>query len=66
MVLRRVGIGDAAGGRRLRQRRIDRIAALDAEREQRLAFTPGIADRALGEPPIMVVGRGFSSPPSAR
>jgi hypothetical protein len=40
MVLQRVGIGAAAGRNRAGQRRIHRVAVVDAECEQYLAFAP--------------------------
>jgi hypothetical protein len=62
MVLRRVGIGAAAGRNRAGQRRIRRVAGVDAEREECLAVAPRVADRAARE--TMKSGQGKD--PSSR
>jgi hypothetical protein len=56
VILHRVGIGATARGNGPGQRRIHRIALVDAERQQCLAVTPRIADRALRELTIAVRG----------
>jgi hypothetical protein len=47
VILHRIGVGTTAGGRRPRERRIHRIAAVDAEGQQRVTFAPRVADQAL-------------------
>jgi hypothetical protein len=55
VILHRVGIGATARGNGPGQRRIHRIALVDAERQQCLAVTPRVADRAKRELTIAVV-----------
>src|SRR5687768_18448504 len=48
-VILRIGRERAAGGERLVDERVDLIAAVDADREERVGLLPRIAERPLAE-----------------
>jgi hypothetical protein len=53
MILRRVGVGAALRHNSARQRRIDGVPAIDAQRKKRLALATRVAYRPLGEPAVV-------------